>query len=161
MLDRLRDLFGVAVGPPPNAATGGAADPELTDADYLPHAAAMLLLEVAWADHELAAEELDSVAQSLRDVFQLNPDDAARLLDKARENHERSVGVYEYTRALNEAWEETAKVRLVEALWRLAFADQQITTFEEHTIRRISELLYVPHSAFIAAKRRARDRAPL
>jgi len=31
--------------------------------------------------------------------------------------------------------------------------------FEKHTIRKIADLLYVPHSAYIAAKLRARDAA--
>jgi len=43
------------------------------------------------------------------------------------------------------------------ALWRLALSDATIHELEEHVIRKLSELLYVPHGRFIAAKQAARE----
>jgi uncharacterized tellurite resistance protein B-like protein len=42
-------------------------------------------------------------------------------------------------------------------LWRLALSDAELDRFEEHTIRKIAELLYVSHVRFIEAKQRARS----
>jgi uncharacterized tellurite resistance protein B-like protein len=43
-------------------------------------------------------------------------------------------------------------------LWQLAYADQTIDKFEEHLIRKLAELLHVPHKHFIQAKHSAKDR---
>ena len=48
------------------------------------------------------------------------------------------------------------KVSLVELLWRIAYANETLHQYEEHLVRKIADLLHVPHSAFIAAKFNAR-----
>jgi uncharacterized tellurite resistance protein B-like protein len=48
------------------------------------------------------------------------------------------------------------KVRIVELLWTVAFADSHQDKHEEHLIRRIADLLHVSHKDFIAAKFKAR-----
>jgi hypothetical protein len=47
------------------------------------------------------------------------------------------------------------KLQLLEALWRVARADATVHKYEEHLIRRIADLLHMPHSSFITAKLRA------
>ena len=44
------------------------------------------------------------------------------------------------------------KFVLIKTLWRVAAADGDIHRYEDHLIRRIADLLYVPHSDFIRAK---------
>ena len=48
-------------------------------------------------------------------------------------------------------------VNVIIGLWQIALAVDGIGNFEEHTIRRIADLLHVPHRDFIAAKLAARD----
>ena len=67
------------------------------------------------------------------------------------------MGLHAFTRTLVETWDERQRFELLIDLWRLAYSDSQIDRFEEHTIRRIAELLYVSHSRFIEAKQIARD----
>ena len=59
--------------------------------------------------------------------------------------------------AVNRACSEAEKLRLVEQLWRVANADSVIHKYEEHLIRRIADLLHIPHRAFIVAKLRAAE----
>jgi len=121
-------------------------------------AAAALLLEVSWADHDMSEAELDHIAQSLQRTFRLVPQAARDLIEQARREHDASVGLYGYTRVINEHWDEPARFDLVVALWQLALADDELDRYEEHTIRRIAELLYVDHARFIEAKLRAKQR---
>ena len=44
------------------------------------------------------------------------------------------------------------KVQLITSLWKVAYADGDLDKYEEHLIRRVADLLYVPHDAFIRAK---------
>lgn len=115
-------------------------------------AAGALLLEVAWADHDIADAELELIERQLEDEFGLRQDEVAELVEESRREHQESVGLYRYTRTINDAWDEERKVALVTALWRLALSEDGLHRYEEHTIRKIAELLYVPHSRFIEAK---------
>lgn len=115
-------------------------------------AAAALLLEVAWADHDIAEDELALIEAQLHSQFGLTETEVRSLVEESRQAHQDSVGVYGYTRTINEAFDEAQKFALVTALWRLALADDALHRYEEHTIRKIAELLYLSHSRFIEAK---------
>ena len=131
---------------------GEATDPERV----VMLAAATLLLEVAWADQNISEEEIGLISRQLRRQFGLSEDDIAAVIAESRAKQEESVGVYSYTRTINEAWEEPQKFELVVALWRLALSDDQLHRYEEHSIRRIAELLYLSHTRFIEAKLKAK-----
>lgn len=124
--------------------------------DRIALAAAALLLEVAWADHDIADTEVDIIRQVLSQDFQLSDESVADVIAVSREHHEESVGLFQYTQTINEAWSEPEKYQLVVSLWRLALIDERIDRFEEHMIRKITDLLYVDHHRFIAAKQAAR-----
>jgi uncharacterized tellurite resistance protein B-like protein len=52
-----------------------------------------------------------------------------------------ALGFQDYTRFLNEALSESEKFDVVTALWRVALASNGLDRFEEHTIRRVADLL--------------------
>ena len=79
--------------------------------------------------------------------------DAEREID-------RSHDLYQFTSQVNRSFSDAEKLRVVEQLWRVAKADAVVHKYEEHLIRRISDLLHVPHAGFIAAKLRASANAP-
>lgn len=119
-------------------------------------AAAVLLFEVAWADHEISAIELHTVRDTLTRVFGIDVATVDELVAESRSQHEDSVGVHRFTRAIVEAWTPEQRFELVVQLWRLAFCDAGADKYEDAAIRKIAELLYVGHSRFIAAKRTAK-----
>ena len=97
------------------------------------------------------------MAERLTALFDLQAERVSEIVEATRANHDKSVGVYPFTRALNEQLDEDEKYAVLHAMWRIALADDQVDAFEEHTIRRIADLLYVPHAKFIEAKLSARD----
>ena len=119
-------------------------------------AAAVLLLEVAWADHRISDVELETVRQTLLGEFGIDASTVDELLTESRSQHKDSVGVHRFTRALVEAWSPEQRIQLVTNLWRLAFCDAGLDKHEDAVIRKIADLLYVSHSDFISAKRAAR-----
>ncbi len=147
MLKTLKEIFQNL------QATG---DPFPQDEQLLASAAAVLLLEVAWADHDMTDAEVALIEGSLQRLFDLPAQLTRWLVADARERQESSVGLYEYTRVINEALSAEDKYRLMVALWQLALSDDALHALEEHTIRRISELVYLPHGQFIRAKQEAR-----
>ena len=47
------------------------------------------------------------------------------------------------------------KRSLLGMMWRVAMADDALSRYEEHVIRKVADLLYLPHSDFMLAKREA------
>lgn len=122
-----------------------------------PMAAAMLLLEVAWADQNISDAELTATREAVQSMFGLDADHVQTLVERAKSEHDTAISMYPFTRAVNDALSMDEKRHLIELLWRLAGADTDVDVHEEFTIRRIADLLYVSHDDFIAAKLAARN----
>ncbi len=118
-------------------------------------ATATLLLEVVRADFEIQREELDKTRQLLAQQFRLNAEELEQLIAEAGENADRLVSLQHITRQLNEQFSEPEKIRVIEMMWEVVFADGNLDHYEEHLIRQVAELLYLPHSAFIKARHSA------
>lgn len=115
-------------------------------------AAACLLLEVSRADMTTSREEVEKISHALGDMFELAHDELQALLDQAEDNADLATSTYEFTKIINQHFDDTQRIALVSALWRVAYADGVLDKYEEHFIRKVSDLLYVSHSDFIQAK---------
>jgi len=120
-------------------------------------AAAALLLDVARADFHCSEQELEAAARELQACFGFDAAGAQALLGQAVERSQDQTSLYPFVELVNRHCTPGEKSRLVEALWRVAFADYRIDKYEEHQIRKIAELLHVPHSHFIRGKLRTTD----
>jgi uncharacterized tellurite resistance protein B-like protein len=54
-------------------------------------------------------------------------------------------------------WSMPERVRLVEHLWRVTFADGRLDYYEDHYVRKIAHLLHVPNTDSMLARNRARS----
>ncbi|MGE6662567.1 TerB family tellurite resistance protein [Pseudomonas sp. NPDC077408] len=115
-------------------------------------AAAALLIEVGRADYESDADEQKAIIEAIRLGSGLEDGELESLVAFAQESAERSTSLYEFTTLINAQYSMDEKFVLIKTLWRVAAADGDIHRYEDHLIRRIADLLYVPHSDFIRAK---------
>ena len=115
-------------------------------------AAAALLIEVGRADYESDADEQKAIIEAIRLGSGLEDGELESLVASAQESAERSTSLYEFTTLINAQYSMDEKFVLIKTLWRVAAADGDIHRYEDHLIRRIADLLYVPHSDFIRAK---------
>lgn len=120
-------------------------------------AAAALMIEVATIDENFDETETRTLTAELRRQFELDTDTLEQLVARARAERNDSTSLYQFTRLVNEAFTAEEKCQLLLGMWRVAFADGNLDKYEEHIIRRISELIYVPHKDFIRTKQVARD----
>ena len=116
-----------------------------------------LLLETSMADEILDESELLALKNTLQKDFQINEDEIDELIDLAKENVEDSTSLYEFTRDINDNFDATERVKLIESMWKIAYADGNVDKYEEHIIRKVSNLIYVAHSDFIKAKLSAKE----
>jgi uncharacterized tellurite resistance protein B-like protein len=119
-------------------------------------ATALLLIEVARADYADDYAEDEMILTSLKQFFALDDTQASLLFEEARSAADQAVELQQFTRRLHEQLSNAEKLRLVEMLWQVALADSRLDKHEDHLVRRIAELLYVPHSDLIRIRNRVR-----
>ncbi len=122
-------------------------------------AAAALLVETARADFTQDLEEDAMLEEVLADTFNLPPAEVHELVREASETVAESTSLYQFTRLINDHYTPEQKLNLVGAMWRVAYADGNLDKYEEHLIRKIAELTYVPHGDYIKSKVAASERA--
>jgi uncharacterized tellurite resistance protein B-like protein len=123
-------------------------------------AVAALLVEVVRADYAVGTGEREAVVAAVGRLLELSPADSHALVTTAEREIEKSHDLYQFTSQVNRSYSDADKMQLLEQLWRVAMADDVVHKYEDHLIRRVADLLYVPHSGFIAAKLRAAGARP-
>ena len=90
----------------------------------------------------------------LLETYSLKLDDANELIANAEKTVNESTSLYGYTREVNDNFDYQSKLDLLDQLWRMAFADGNIDKYEEHVVRKISDLIHISHNDFIQSKLR-------
>jgi uncharacterized tellurite resistance protein B-like protein len=122
-------------------------------------AAAALVVEVMRMDGATNAAERATALAALRGKLGLTDEEARALVDLAEAEARDATDYYQFTSLVNRRYTQPQKVRIVEIMWEVAYADAQASPYEEHLIRKIADLLYVDHGSYIRAKLAARDAA--
>ena len=118
-----------------------------------------LMIEAANTDGEVSQEELNKISHSLINVFKENPKVVEVSLTKAFENKDNSTSLYYYTSKLNKSYTVDQKIQLIEVLWEIILADNEVHDFETNLIRRLAGLLYISDVECGNAKIRAGKKA--
>jgi len=150
MLDTIRDFFAKQLLP---SAAGG------DEGRAVEVAAAALMTEMVRMDGQIQDSEREAVLRAVRTRFGLAAEEAETLVRHAEEEARNATDYYQFTSLINKHFSNQQKVRLVECLWQVAYADADLSVYEDHLVRKIANLLYLSHREFIAAKLRARDAA--
>lgn len=118
-------------------------------------ASAALLIEVARADFEITPEELARLISLLAATFDMSPEDVELVTQQANDQVENAVSLHDFTRVINEHCSPEERSELIGLMWQVAVADGDLSKYEDHLIRRVADLLYVPHQEFIRLKHQA------
>lgn len=132
---------------------------ELDSEHSLRLAMASLMVEVAESDYHDSPEERDMLENLVKQSFDLDQEEANELIELARQEHAESTDYFQFTSLINQNYSAAQRVELIENLWKVAFADKVLDKHEIHVIRRIADLIHVPHSDFIASKLRVESSA--
>ena len=122
----------------------------------LDRACAALLVEIAFADKDFDEREKESLKQSLLKSYAIDIETINEIINDAEKTVEESTSLYEYTRTVNDEFEYPQKLNLLENLWKVAYADETLDKYEEHLLRKISDLIHISHSDYINIKLRVR-----
>jgi uncharacterized tellurite resistance protein B-like protein len=146
VLKGLRSLFGSGGGP-----EAGDAAP-----DSVAVAACALLLEIGHADGFLGPEENERVLRHVREDLGIPESEVREVVRLAEEQRRESVDLYQFTRRITESFSREQRLRLIEAIWGVVYADGELASIEGQLARRIAELLGFQHPDVQAAKDRVK-----
>ena len=149
MIDRIKAFF--------NNSIDSAVNDSAQNALHKKHlAAAALMIEVLKSDFEYRDEEWAALRTALEEHLDLTHEEIEQVIELANAEVEHAVSLHGFTRCIINSYSMQERVDLVEMLWRVAWADDVLSDNEQHLMRKISSLLYIPHKDYIGAKQRAR-----
>jgi uncharacterized tellurite resistance protein B-like protein len=120
-------------------------------------ATAVLMVDIARADHIFEESEFERLLRLVESHFGLTAEQSAELVNAATEKAEDSVSVYEFTKILHEHLDHDEKARIVSLLWQVAYADGLLDKYEDSLILKISDLLYVSRGRSMRLKHDAQQ----
>jgi len=117
-------------------------------------AAAALMIEMILQDDQIDESEVVAVKSTLTKQFNLSVAEAQNLYELAEAEKHQATDYHQFTSLIAEHYTRPQKIQLIESLWRVAFADNVLDKYEEHMVRKISDLIHVSHKDFIQARHR-------
>ena len=120
-------------------------------------AVAVLLADAERADLDIGPDESRACHRALIDLLGVSEAQAQELMAQARIEAVRLTSYFGPVSVINRCFSVPRRVQLVEHLWRVAYADRRLDPYEDHLVRKLSHLLYVPHIELMLARQRVRD----
>ena len=147
MLDGLRQFIVEIVSP------GAHQDRTFDDTGYR-LAATALLIHVISLDGEPSDIEKRKLHGLLETRFRLDPGTADQLIASATLVEGEAVDLYHFTSVIMRSVNEEGRLRIVEMMWELAYADGQVSEFEDNVVWRAADLLGISSRDRIDLKHR-------
>jgi uncharacterized tellurite resistance protein B-like protein len=117
-------------------------------------ATAALLVHAAAIDGDVSDAERDKLQNLLKLRFELDDDGAKALIAQATAADDKAVDLYHFTHRLNGSLDGNERLRLIEMMWTIAYANGAVSEFEDNLIWRVADLLGVPAEERIALRHR-------
>jgi hypothetical protein len=161
MLDRIRRFFDQHIAtaspdvPAPRFGKGGGGDP----AHGLHLATAALLAGGQPCGLPRARQGVVRHCRNPAAPVRFSDQETQELLEVARTESDEMLSLHPFVRLINEHFDAEARARIMEDLWQVAYADGKLDKHQEYTVRKIADLLYVPHSVYIRTKLKVEEGA--
>ena len=124
-----------------------------TDTNHtLQLATCILLIEVSKSDDDFDTDEQEKIKKLIQAKFDLNKEELNYIYSLSNDNHKNMTSLFEWTDIINKECSYEEKLIIIGYMWDIAFTDSKIDKYEDYTIRKVSELIYVKHKDFINLK---------
>jgi uncharacterized tellurite resistance protein B-like protein len=117
-------------------------------------AAAALLVHVATLDGDLTDAKRHALHAILEAQYGLDAAATDELIAAATQDDHEAVDFYHFTSLLMRTLDEAGRLRVVEMLWEMVYADGNVTEFEQNVMWRVADLLAVSSRDRIALRER-------
>jgi uncharacterized tellurite resistance protein B-like protein len=147
MLDGLRQFIAEVISPAPH-------DHRVFDDNDYRLAATALLVHVISLDGEPSEIEKRKLHSLIESRFGLDPGTAGQLIASAMLVEGEAVDLYHFTSVIMRSLDEASRLRVVEMMWELVYADGRVSEFEDNVVWRAADLLGVSARDRIELKHR-------
>src|SRR5437660_10500758 len=151
MLDGLRQFIADVVSPH--------TERSFDDTGYQ-LAATALLVHVVSLDGEPTAIEKRKLHSLIESRFGLDPGTADRLISSATRVEGEAVDLYHFTSVIMRSVNEEGRLRIIEMMWELVYADGQVSEFEDNVVWRAADLLGISSRDRIDLKHKVAEQRP-
>lgn len=131
-------------------------EPNQMSEENLHLACAALFIEMMHIDDKVQAEEHEMILNRIKTLFSLSSEQASTLVSLATQERMHATDYYQFTSLINKGFTQEQKVTLIKTLWQIAYADGHLDIYEEQMVRKMADLLHVPHMDLIKTKIQAR-----
>ena len=115
-----------------------------------------LLIHVAKIDENYSEKEKEIIKKTLLELG-LSNDDLENIFKKSEEVEKSSNQILEFTKEVKNK-DEVFKIKIVEALWKIIYADNISDMYEVSLMRRLTGLLYLDSKIVGDIKDRIKER---
>lgn len=111
-----------------------------------------LFLEMAQVDGQFDEGERTRILEILEQEYDLSKEVCTELTEIAESQRRDSIDLWNFTNLINENFTEPEKIRVVELLWQIVYADGMLDQHEDYLVHKLATLLKIRHDQLIAAK---------
>ena len=129
-------------------------EPEIFIHDKMQLAEAALMYHVIAVDGVIRDEEKTKMAELLSQQFELSDEETKSLTIEAKTAEQEAIDLYKFTSILKRALSEEERIKIIEHLWEMVFADGVLHELEDNVVWRIAELLAVDSRNRVLLKQR-------
>ncbi len=153
MLEGLRQFIADVIAPGPEPR-------EFDETGYLLAATALLVhvISLDGAPSDVEKRKLHGLIESR---FRLDPGTADKLIASATLVEGEAVDLYHFTSVIMRSVNEAGRLRIVEMMWELVYADGQVSEFEDNVVWRAADLLGISSRDRVNLKHRVAVRQGL
>ncbi len=119
-------------------------------------AACALMVEMAKSDEDFSEEERQTIIHTMTRQFGLQSPEVEEIIQLAEEELDESIQLWRFTNRINKGFSNEEKIRLIELIWKVIFADGRLDAHEDHLVHRMATLLNLTHRQLIDAKVKVR-----
>ena len=121
-------------------------------------ACAALLCEAAYMDGSYDSKEKEIIVKLIKKQINLDDEEALIIVNSGEQLSQESSQIYGFTRAIKQSWKLENRIKILEMLWEVAFADGRVDAFEKNLIQRVAGLIFVSDKDRGLARKRVMDR---
>jgi len=111
-----------------------------------------LLMEIARADFGTSDEERQVILRIIERYYAVSASRALEIAEAAETHANDMTSLYPMTRLITSECGLEERIEIIRLLWEVTFADGHVDKHEEHLVRKVADLLYVPHRQFIRTR---------
>ena len=127
-------------------------DDNSSDIDQLQMATCILLIEVSKSDDDFDIQEQNKIKDLVKKKFNIPQEKIDSIFSHCNKEHDSMTSLYDWTEVINNECNYEQKCMIIGFMWDIAFTDSKIDKYEDFTIRKVADLIYVKHKDFIALK---------